>query len=177
MTVRTRTTTKATVGTTTKSSLPLARPAPSRRAPAVLCLLVALTLFGPSAADASNQSLKTAMATWSHRIAVDAHGISLSASQRHPRRMMLRAGRFRTDALRARRAMVAQRPSTARGRRARLLAMAAFRSYTIVGREWKLSGQARLQGKKRLAAGHAAFARRFAVKGNRLLVSSGRLLR
>jgi hypothetical protein len=117
------------------------------------------------------------MAKWSHRIAVDAHGIGLSASQRHPRRMMQRARLFRADARRARRAIAGQRPSSARGRRARLLALAAFRDYMIVGREWALSGQARLQGKNRLAAGHATFANRFASKGNRLLISSGRLLR
>jgi hypothetical protein len=117
------------------------------------------------------------MAKWSHRIAVDAHGIGLSASQRHPRRMMQRARLFRADARRARRAIAGQRASSARGRRARLLALAAFRDYMIVGREWALSGQARLQGKNRLAAGHATFAKRFSTKGNRLLVSSGRLLR
>ena len=91
------------------------------------------------------------MAKWSHRIAVDAHGIALSATQRHPRRMMVRANRFRADALRARRAIAGQRPSSSRGRRARVLALAAFRDYMIVGREWALSGQARLQGKKRLS--------------------------
>ena len=91
--------------------------------------------------------------------------------------MMLRANGFRRDALRARRAIAAQRPSSSRGRRARALAIAAFRDYMIVGREWALSGQARLQGKKRAAAGHAAFAKQYVTKGNRLLVSSGRLLR
>jgi hypothetical protein len=143
----------------------------------VLCLLVALALAAPAASSANNKTLKTAMAKWSHRIAVDAHGIALSATQRHPRRMMQRANGFRADALRARRAIAAQRPSSARGRRARILALGAFRDYMIVGREWALSGQARLQGKKRAAAGHAAFAKQFVTKGNRLLVSSGRLLR
>jgi hypothetical protein len=91
--------------------------------------------------------------------------------------MMARARLFRADSLRARRAIAGQRPSSSRGRRARVLALAAFRDYMIVGREWALSGQARLQGKKSLAAGHAAFAKQFATKGNRLLISSGRLLR
>jgi len=154
-----------------------ARPAPSRKAPVVLCCLVALALSAPSAANANDRALKTAMAKWSHRIAVEAHGIGLSASQHHPRRMMFRARRFRADALRARRAIAAQRPSSGRGRRARMLALGAFRDYMIVGREWALTGQARLQGRKRVAAGHAAFAKAFAVKGDRLLVAAGRLLR
>jgi hypothetical protein len=149
---------------------------PSRRAPAVLCLLVGLALVATTGANANDKTMKTAMAKWSHRIAVDAHGIALSATQRHPRRMMLRANGFRADSLRARRAIAAQRPSTARGRRARALALTAFRDYMIVGREWALAGKARLQGKKKLASGHAAYAKQFATKGNRLLVASGKLL-
>ena len=85
--------------------------------------------------------------------------------------------RFRGDALRARRALAAVRPSSARGRRAKQLALAAFRDYTLVGRQWTLSGQARLRGRRLAAVGHARAAQKLARKANRLLVASGKLLR
>jgi hypothetical protein len=55
--------------------------------------------------------------------------------------------------------------------------MGAFRNYAAVGREWALSGTARLHHRKALADRHARLAKRFAKKGNRLLISAGRLLR
>ena len=141
----------------------------------LLVLVLALAL--PTAALGSNASLKRSLSTWSSRIAADARGISLSAIRRHPRRMMLRANHFRRDALAARRALAAQRPSTARGKRAKTLGLAAFRDYAIVGRQWSLSGQARLQHHDALATRYAAVAKRFAAKGNRLLLAASRLLR
>ena len=90
---------------------------------------------------------------------------------------MLRANHFRHDALRARRAVAAQRPSNARGRRAKRLALAAFSDYAVVGREWALVGRARLLHRRLLAIRHARIAKRFATKGNRLLVAARRLLR
>jgi hypothetical protein len=117
------------------------------------------------------------LAKWSHRIALDASGISLSASRRHPRRMTRRARHFRADALRAGRALASVPPSTIRGRRAKRLALAAFRDYAVVGREWALSGQARLRGRTRAAVEHAHTAARFARSGGRLLTTAGKLLR
>lgn len=55
--------------------------------------------------------------------------------------------------------------------------MAAFRNYAVVGRQWALSGTARLHHRKALADRHARLAKRFARKGNRFLISAGRLLR
>ena len=147
------------------------RPAPLLAALACLALLVVA-----SPATASNASLKKTLSTWSHRIGADAKGISLSASRRHPRRMTRRAQHFRLDALRARHALAAQKPSSARGLRAKRLAMAAFKAYAAVGRQWTLSGKARIHHKKALAGRYAQSALRFARKGNRLLVSAGRLL-
>ena len=139
----------------------------------VLALLVAL----PAVADASNASLKRTLLTWSHQLGADARGIGLSASRRHPRRMMLRANQFRRDALLARRAVAAQRPSGARGLRARRLALAAFRDYAIVGREWALSGKARLSHQNALATRHAQIAKRLVSKGDRKLIAAAKLLR
>ena len=140
-------------------------------------LVALLVLALPSVAGASNASLKRTLATWSHRIGADARGVALSATRRHPRRMTRRANHFRHDALMARRALAAQRPTTARGARSRALALAAFRDYAVVGREWTLSGRARLRHMKALAARHARIARRFATRGNHLLVAAARLLR
>jgi hypothetical protein len=55
--------------------------------------------------------------------------------------------------------------------------MAAFANYAIVGREWVLSGTARLHHRNTLADRYAVLAKRYATKGNRLLISAGRLLR
>jgi hypothetical protein len=161
----------------TKALFPLARPALSRSAPAVLCSLLAITFLAPASALATNRTLKTTLGKWSHTIALDARAVSLSASQRHPRRMMLRAQEFRADSLKARRAVIAQKPSTAGGRKARQLALAAFADYALVGTHWALSGRARLQGHTVVATRQASAAKRYAVKGNSLIRSAGRLLR
>jgi hypothetical protein len=137
--------------------------------------VVALSL--PAAGGASDATLRRAVAQWSHRIDLDAQGIGLSASRRHPRRMMRRARHFRADALRAVRALTPVHPSSTRGRRAKRLALAAFRDYAIVGRQWALSGQARLSGNRPVAVRHASVAARFARSGSRLLRAAGRLLR
>jgi hypothetical protein len=120
--------------------------------------------------------LRLTLSTWSHRIALDARGINLSASRQHPRRMARRARHFRADALRARRALAPVPPSSIRGRRAKRLALAAFRDYAMVGREWALSGEARLRGRKVAAVTHARAAARFAKSGSRLLIAAGKLL-
>jgi len=116
------------------------------------------------------------MGRWSDRIAADARGIGLSASRRHPRRMMHRAQHFRADALRAVRALAPLHPSTARGRRAKRMALAAFGDYAVVGRQWVLSGRARLRGSKAAALGHARVAARYARTGSRLLRNAGKLV-
>jgi hypothetical protein len=145
-------------------------------APALISL-AAVGLSFPPGVHASDATVRGTLARWSHRIAVDANGIGLSAARRHPRRMTRRARQFRLDAVRARRALAAARPSTARGRRAKHLAIVAFRDYAIVGREWALSGQARVRHLRSAAAGHARIATRFARRANRLLLAADRLLR
>jgi len=142
-----------------------------------ISFLAAVALSLPAVAKAGDATLRTTLAQWSHRIALDAHGIGLSASRRHPRRMMRRARHFRADSLRAVRALAPVRASSVRGGRAKRLAIAAFRDYAIVGREWALSGQARLRGLRLAAVGHARRAARFARSGSRLLVAAGKLLR
>jgi hypothetical protein len=91
--------------------------------------------------------------------------------------MARRARHFRIDALRARHALAAVQPSSARGRRAKRLALAAFSDYAIVGRQWALSGQARLHGFRAAAVAHARLAARYARAGGRLLLAAERLLR
>jgi hypothetical protein len=141
-----------------------------------LSSLAAIALALPAAANANDARLRTTLALWSHRIAVDAQGIGLSAARRHPRRMTLRARHFRLDALRARKALEAVQPSSARGRRAKRLALAAFYDYAIVGRQWALSGQARVRGLKTAAVAHARIATQYAKRGGALLLAAKRLL-
>jgi hypothetical protein len=131
----------------------------------------------PANASASDKSLKTALAKWSHQIQLEARGIALSARLRHPRRMTNRAHEFRLTALHAQRALSSQKPTTARGRRAKTLALNGFRNYAVVGHEWELSGKARLGGSIPEATKHAHLASSYAKKGNSQLVSAGKLLR
>jgi len=149
----------------------------SRKLRTALLVFFALALVSSSSAGASNASLKRTLATWSHRIGADARGIGLSATRRHPRRMTRRANHFRHDALLARRALAAQRASTPRGQRSRRLAVVAFHDYAVVGSEWALSGRARVRHRKALAARHSLIAKRFATRGNRLMIAAARLLR
>src|SRR5204863_293348 len=118
---------------------------------ATLLLLAGAGVAGAFAGGSASSSANTVatlatLALWSTRIALDAPGISLRAARRHPRRMTRRARHFRLDALRARNAIEAIRPSSDRGRRAKRLALAAFYDYSIVGRQWTLSGLARVRG-------------------------------
>lgn len=144
---------------------------------ATLSCLAAGALSLPALGNASDATLRATLSQWSHRIALDAHGIGLSAARRHPRRMIRRARHFRLEALRARHALAAVQPSSARGRRAKRLALAAFSDYAIVGRQWALSGRARLRGLRAAAVGHARLAARYARAGSRLLLAAGKLLR
>jgi hypothetical protein len=148
----------------------------SRIALLAVGFLAALALSLPAQASASDAALRSTLALWSHRISLDAQGIGLSAARRHPRRMTRRARHFRLDALRARKALAAVQPSSARGRRAKRLALAAFYDYAIVGRQWALSGQARVRGLRTVAVGHARIAARYARRGGALLLAAKRLL-
>jgi hypothetical protein len=148
-----------------------------RHALFALSVLGAAALVAASVATASDATLQAGLAKWSQRIALDARGVAASAAQRHPRRMTQRARKFRADALSAKRALAAVRPSSVRGRRAKALALTAFRDYAVVGRQWTMSGRARLRGQKAEALAHAGVARQFATRANRLLVKAGRLLR
>ncbi len=139
-------------------------------------MALALALIVPGTADASDASLRSALGTWSHRIGLDARGIGLSAANRHPRRLTARALNFRADALRAGRALSSTSPSTARGRRAKKLALAAFHDYALVGRAWALAGRARLAHHRAAAAKDARLAAGYAKKGNGLLIAADKLL-
>src|SRR5215510_633095 len=182
---KTRTATTETIGVRSPFSGPTLMTRRKRRRPAYagshvvllgLGVGVAVALSLPAAASASDAALRATMAQWSHRIALDAQGISLSAARRHPRRMTRRARHFRLDALRARAALAAIHPSSAHGRRAKSLALAAFYDYAIVGRQWTLSGLARVRGLRAAALGHARIAARYARRGSALLLAAKKRL-
>jgi hypothetical protein len=90
--------------------------------------------------------------------------------------MTYSANRFHRDALNARAAIAAQRPTTARGRRARRLALTAFADYAHAGSKWAASGRARLNHNLAAASRYAKAGSRFAKAGNALLVKAGKQL-
>ena len=147
-----------------------------RRATIATAVAMVAALLLASTAMASNATLRTSLRTWSQEIGVDAHSVALAAQNRHPRRMVSSAQRFRRDALRARVAIRAQRASTTGGKQAKRLAVIAFADYAVAGRLWAASGQARLHGQKATASRYARAAAIRAKAGNRLLVRAGRLL-
>lgn len=140
---------------------------------AALCGVLALA----SNAGASDATLRTRLDGWSRTIAGDARAVSLAARRRHPRRMATSALRFRADAVKARAAVGAERPSTASGRRAQQLALTALKQYAAAGSRWADSGRARLAGRKSAAQDLAKAAGTYALAGNRLLVAAAKLLR
>ena len=137
---------------------------------AVLCIV-------PASAGASDATLRSTVNTWSKKIGADANSVALAAQQRHPRRMTTSAARFHTDALHARAAVATQKSSTAKGSKARRLALTAFADYAIAGTKWAASGRARLAHHLGKASIYAKAGATYAHTGNRLLVSSGQLLR
>jgi hypothetical protein len=83
---------------------------------------------------------------------------------------------FRRDALLARTAVAARRPSTVKGRRAKALALTAYTDYARAGAKWAASGRARVAHRLLLATADAKAAAAYARAGNRLLVTAGTLL-
>lgn len=148
-----------------------------RRTIGCAALLAAGVAAFATSAVAGNAALRASVDSWSNRIGVDAHSVALAAQRRHPRRMTSSAGRFRRDALAARAAIRQQHPSTAGGRNAKTLALAAFTAYAKAGALWASSGRARLAHHISAATTFARTAARYARAGNRMLLGAGRLLR
>ncbi|RDI75942.1 hypothetical protein Gocc_0361 [Gaiella occulta] len=147
------------------------------RVPLLLVATVALPLALAAGAGASAATLRTTLNTWSKQISADGRSVALAARRRHPRRMTYSADRFHRDALRARSAIAAQEPTTAKGRRARRLALTAYTYYSLAGSMWAASGRARLAHQRAASITYAEDGARYAKTGNRLLVAAGRLLR
>ncbi len=148
-----------------------------RRSPRLLVATVALLLSLSAGAAASNATLRTTLSTWSKKVGADAHSVALAAQRRHPRRMSYSANRFHTDALHARAAVIGQKPSTAKGKRARRLALTAFADYALAGTKWAASGRARLAHQRAASIAYAKAGANYAHIGNKLLVAAGKLLR
>jgi hypothetical protein len=89
--------------------------------------------------------------------------------------MTAAALRFRRDALLARTAVAAQRPSTSKGRRAKTLALTAYTDYARAGARWAASGRARIAHRLLLAAADAKAAAAYAGAGTRGGVPAGPL--
>jgi hypothetical protein len=146
------------------------------RLPLSLLAAVALVLAFSASAGANDATLRTTVNTWSKKIGADAHSVALAAQRHHPRRMTSSANRFHREAVHARAAIAAQRPSSAKGRRARGLALKAFADYALAGSKWAASGRARLAHRRASSIALAAAGGRYARAGNSLLVSAGKLL-
>jgi hypothetical protein len=148
------------------------------RAPLLLLAAAALLLLAlPASAGANDATLRTTLNSWSKKVGVDAHSVALAAQRHHPRRMTSSAMRFHKDALRARAAVAAQKPSTAKGERARRLSLAAFADYALAGSKWAASGRARLAPRRAASIADANAGARYARTGDTLLVAAGKLLR
>jgi hypothetical protein len=151
----------------------------TRRARRLLPVLAASALLAAGAstpAHASDATLRSTLNSWSRTIAADAQSVALAAQRHHPRRMVFSAKRFRSDSGRARAAIKRQHPSSAKGRRAKRLALKAYIAYSHAGSGWVASGRARLARHLPAAKHAASLAATSARTGNRLLVTAGKLL-
>ena len=146
------------------------------RSPLLLAATVALALAVAGSATASNATMRTTLNTWSKRIGADARSVALAARQRHPRRMTTNANRFHTDALHARLALSRQKPSTAKGKQARLLALRAFTDYALAGTKWAASGRARLTHQRTASITYANAGATYAHTADTLLIAASKLL-
>jgi hypothetical protein len=147
----------------------------TRLAAASLAGIVAALALA-SVAPASDATLRVALDSWSRKIGAGAHSVALAARNRHPKRMTSSSIRFQRNALHARTALAAQRPSTAKGKQAQQLALAAFGDYATAGANWAAAGRARVKKQKALSSSLARKAKAAGAAGNKLLVSAGRLL-
>jgi hypothetical protein len=138
--------------------------------------VVVLTLVVAPTGGASDATLKATLAGWSRQIATEARSLQDAARTGQPRLLASSARLFRADALHAGQALAKTDPSTNRGARARRLALAAFAQYGIVGRDWVLTGKARLRNRRTLALRYARLASLHAHRGNTLLLAAGALL-
>ena len=143
----------------------------------VVVAIIALLLALAATAGANDATLRTTLNTWSKKVGADAHSVALAAQRRHPARMTSSANRFHRDALRARAAVTAQRPSTAKGRHARQLGLTAFADYALAGSKWAACGRARLAHQRAASVAYAKVGAGYAHTGNKLLVAAGKLLR
>jgi hypothetical protein len=136
---------------------------------------VVVLLLTSTSAAASDSTVRVAVNTWSKRITVDARAVTGDAKL--PRLLAADAIRFRRDARRARAVIASKTPTTAKGRRARRLALAAFADFAQAGSEWAASGRARIHHQLASSIAHARTGARDARAGNLLLVTAGALLR
>lgn len=146
------------------------------RSPLLLATTIALTLTIAASATASSATMRTTLNTWSKKIGADARSVALAARQRHPRRMTTNANHFRTDALRARVALSRERPLTAKGKKARRLALRAFTEYALAGTSWAASGRARLTHHRAASITYANAGATHAHTADKLLVAASKLL-
>lgn len=146
------------------------------RTPLLLIAAIAVALIASTTATATDATLRTTVNAWSKKIGADAHLIALAAQQRHPRRMTSDAGRFHTDAFHARAAIATQKPSTAKGQRARRLALTAFSDYALAGTKWAASGLARLAHHRSASIAYANAGAAYAHTADKLLLTAGKLL-
>lgn len=140
-------------------------------------VLLVLALLAAVSAGASNATLRARLNTWSTKLATDARAVTAAANARHPRQMTTDALLFRRDAVSAGAAVRAQSVTTAKARRAKTLALAAFASYARAGTLWAASGRARLAHKLTLAVADARHAATLVKAANTGLVRAGALLR
>jgi len=138
--------------------------------------MIALALAVSAGATASNSTLQTTLNTWSKKIGADARSVALAARQRHPRQMTTDAKLFHADAQRGRLAISRQKPSTAAGRRARLLALTAFTDYALAGTKWAASGQSRLNHHRAASIAYANAGAAYAHAADTRLITASRLL-
>jgi predicted RNA-binding protein Jag len=147
-----------------------------KRTPLVLALC-ACVLAVPATAGASDMTLVDTFVKWATKFGADADRQSKVSNRQGATARQVKAATevVRQDALQARKAMLAEHPSTAKGKQVQSLSAQSYSTYATAEMELELGIDASVRGNRAGANAHTAKAERLVGKAGKLLQQAGNL--
>jgi hypothetical protein len=139
--------------------------------------LCACVLALPAAAGASDTTIVNTFVKWATKFGADADKQSKVSSAKGSTAKQVKAATevVRQDALRAKKDMLAEHSSTAKGKRVQSLSVQSFTTYATAEKELELGIDASVKGDRAAANAHTAQAEKLVNKGGKLLQQAGNL--
>jgi predicted RNA-binding protein Jag len=146
------------------------------RTPLVLALC-ACVLAVPATAGASDKTLVDTFVKWATKFGADADKQSKVSNAHGATAKQVKAATevVRQDALHAKRAMLAEHPSTAKGKQVQSLSVQSYSTYATAEKELELGIDASVRGNRAAANAHTAQAEKLVGKAGKLLQQAGTL--